>query len=274
MDIVRWLFYGILLGIANLIPGVSGSTVAVILNVYDKILYSLSFKNIRTNLNFLVPLISGTFGGVLLFSKLVAYLYQYHSDFLNYGFAGLIFGSLPMIYRKAGKDRLSSKNWLVFTLSLFFMLALVIVKYIADSSSNQHFISDGVSLLPIHLKLLWIFISCFVSMIAMMLPGISGSFVLLLLGCYTPILLSLSTFDFPILISALAGVVMGAFVGLRIINIMLREHPQAMYMGILGLIMGSVFGLLPFFNQDWHDVPSFLLMSLCAAAGYLFSRKV
>lgn len=274
MQTFKHIICGFILGIANIIPGISGSTVAVILNIYDKILYALSFKNFLKNWNFLLSLTFGAVCGIFIFSKLVSYLYEHHSGILNYGFIGLIIGSLPMIYTKARQEKLQQKNWFPFILSFLFMIALSILKYISETTGTGSAVGDSVSTLPVSIRLSWIFIACFISIIAMLLPGISGAFILVLLGCYAPVLVAISTFDFSVLTAASLGMLLGGFVGVKIIKIMLREHPQALYMAILGLIVGSIFGLLPPFNNIFPDFYAIALMFLCGLLSFKFSQKV
>ena len=71
MEYIKTLIHGMLLGIANAIPGVSGGTMAVVLNIYDKIMYALSLKNIKGNLKFLIPLGIGAVLGVFLLSNVI-----------------------------------------------------------------------------------------------------------------------------------------------------------------------------------------------------------
>ena len=100
MNILRTLFIGIAIGMANVIPGVSGGTLAVVFNIYDKFINAITFnvKKIIQNWRFVVPLIGGMALGVLIFSKLISILYTKFPVQTNFFFVGLIFGSIPLLF--------------------------------------------------------------------------------------------------------------------------------------------------------------------------------
>ncbi|WP_312094104.1 undecaprenyl phosphate translocase family protein, partial [Aminipila sp.] len=135
MNELKSFFSGIIIGIANVIPGVSGGTMAVILNVYDKILFAFSLKQIKKNILFLGFLGSGTFFGILCFSRVITYLYDNYYMVLNFCFIGLVFGSVPLIYGKAKFQGVQAKNWIPFVLTLIFMIGISILKIIHDEAN-------------------------------------------------------------------------------------------------------------------------------------------
>ena len=100
MNILRTLFIGIAIGMANVIPGVSGGTLAVVFNIYDKFINAITFnvKKIIQNWRFFFPLIGGMALGVLIFSKLISILYTKFPVQTNFFFVGLIFGSIPLLF--------------------------------------------------------------------------------------------------------------------------------------------------------------------------------
>jgi len=269
MNNIKNLIFGIILGIANVIPGVSGGTMAVILNVYDKILLALSRENLKQNITFLGVLGAGVLIGIFTFSKAITYLFENYYMATNFCFIGLVIGSLPMLYKKAKFNGVQKKNWIPFAFALFFMAALAIIKLMPGASEGV-FSVDQLTMLP---KLGWFFISAFISTIGMILPGISGSFIMLLLGVYTLTLKAISTFDLIILIPVGLGVLTGGVAGVKLIKTLLRDHPQALYFTIMGLMIGSIFLIFPGFELTLQGVAASLGLLFCAAASYLFSRK-
>lgn len=260
--------YGIILGIANVLPGVSGGTMAVILNIYDKILFAISLKNIRNNLKFLAMLFIGTVVGIYIFSKLMILVFYNHEDLLNYCFIGMILGSIPMIYKKARFEKVKTRNLFFFVITFAFMILLV---FLGQGEISNKTISDlgGVNLLVV----IWLVVSSAISAMAMILPGVSGSFVMLLLGTYTMTLEAVSDFNFAILIPVAAGVGFGCFFGIKFMKIMLRFHPQALYFGILGLVIGSIFIIIPSPPVGTEGIISVCLALFFTVVTYWFSKK-
>ena len=100
MHFIRLIAIGIVIGMANVIPGVSGGTLAVVFNIYDKFVnaITLNLKKLKANWRFVVPLLVGMASGVLIFSKLITVLYTNFPVQTNYFFTGLILGSIPMLF--------------------------------------------------------------------------------------------------------------------------------------------------------------------------------
>lgn len=274
MDNIKTFLYGVIIGIANVIPGVSGGTMAVILNVYDKILYAFSLKHIKRNILFLGFLGSGTLFGILCFSRVITYLYENYYMILNFCFIGLVFGSVPLIYGKARFEGVQAKNWIPFVLTLVFMIGIAILKIMNTESSLDTVgnVVNGVQSLPFSIMLIWLFIAAFISTITMLLPGISGAFMMLLFGCYTIVMKAIVDINLMILFITGLGVASGGLAGIKLIKIMLRKHPQALYFAILGLMIGSIFGVFPGFTLDIQGLLAVCCMTVCTGISYGFGR--
>lgn len=268
MHLVKTFIFGIIIGIANIIPGVSGGTMAVILNIYDKILLALSKENIQKNLKFLLALGAGTLSGILLFSNAITFLFENYFMATNFCFIGLVLGSVPMVFQKARFEKIHRKNWIVFLTALLFMIGLAIIKMMPDAADGL-FTAEELPLLP---QMVWLFTSAIISTIGMILPGISGSFIMLLLGVYAMTLKAITEFNLMILIPVAAGVGLGGILGVKIVKNLILQHPQAMYLGILGLMTGSLFIIFPGFALDREGMVSLLGLVLCTGISYGFSR--
>lgn len=271
MGNVKNFIFGILIGIANIIPGVSGGTMAVMLNIYDRLLLSLSIKNFRKNLSFLVTLGCGAVGGMFAFSRAITYLYENYYMIVSFCFIGLIIGSIPMIYRRARFDGIEKKNWIPFVMAFIFMIGVTIFGMMEGANEGGG-TAAGVESLDMPIMLIWLFIAAFISTIAMILPGISGSFMLLLFGCYAVVMKAIAELDMVVLLCVALGVAGGGLVGVQLVKIMLSKHPQAMYFSILGLVAGSVFTIYPGFTFDKNGTAALLGMAVCAAVSYGFDR--
>ena len=99
MDMVKFVIFGAIVGVANIIPGVSGGTMAVILKIYDRLIETLSLKNVKKNLPFIIPLGIGAAVGIVLFSKAIEFLLGNYPMATNFTFMGLILGSIPIKWR-------------------------------------------------------------------------------------------------------------------------------------------------------------------------------
>lgn len=269
MEYLKNFVYGMLIGIANAIPGVSGGTMAVILDIYDRIMYAISLKNIKENLKFLVPLALGAMLGIFALSNVIVQAMESYPMILNFCFIGLVLGSIPALYKKAKGDEIHKRNWIFFAAALALMILLTLLNPEATANKSiEEF--GGVSLW----FCLWLFFTAAVSMIAMILPGLSGSLVFLLFGTYGAVMESIATFHFLLIGVIGLGVATGGIIGVKVIKKMLRFHPQALYFGILGLMVGSMIIIWPGFSLDLQGMMAAAgLIAFTLAAYFLSSRK-
>lgn len=259
---------GILIGIANAIPGVSGGTMAVILNIYDKIMYAISLKNIRENLKFLIPLAIGAGTGIFALSQVIVQAMEKYPIILNFCFIGLVLGSMPALYKKAKGDGIHNRNWIFFAAALGVMIFLTIINPEATTNKTLEEIG-GISVV----FCIWLFVTALVSMIAMILPGLSGSLILLLLGTYGIVMESIATFNLILIAVTGLGVLAGGFIGVKVIKKMLRFHPQALYFGILGLMVGSMIIIWPGFSFNLNGVIAAAGLIIFTLAAYMLSSR-
>ena len=269
MEYIKNLVYGMLIGIANAIPGVSGGTMAVILDIYDRIMYAISLKNIKENLKFLIPLAVGAVLGIFALSNVIVEAMTNYPMILNFCFIGLVIGSIPSLFKKAKGDEIHHRNWIFFAAALGFMIFLTVMN--PEATVNKS-IADfgGVSLW----FCLWLFFTAAVSTIAMILPGLSGSLIFLLFGTYAAVMESVATFNMILIAAIGLGVLTGGVVGVKVIKKMLRFHPQALYFGILGLMVGSIIIIWPGFALNTQGIIAAAgLIIFTLAAYFLSSRK-
>lgn len=228
------MIYGAIIGIANIIPGVSGGTMAVILNIYDELIGAVGDlkKDFKKNMMFLLPIGIGAGIGIILFSKLIEFLLGHYPMPLNFFFMGLIIGSIPMIYKRAKGDGIKPVSLIPFFATLAFMIG---VAFIGDGSASASIITTLT--MGSFIKLL---VCAAVAAACMILPGVSGSLVLMILGVYTTVLTAISHFNILILIPVAIGVLIGIIGGAKLISIALKRSPQYTFMAILGLILGSL----------------------------------
>lgn len=261
------IYRGILMGISDLIPGVSGGTIAFILGIYDRLLESISgffSRDWKKYLGFLVPLGIGIVITLLLFSRVIEYLLEQHYEATQFFFMGLIIGVIPYIMKQAEvKKNFTARH-------------LIILVVIGAALAATAFIPTEEDLAPITSLTLPIFFLLFFSgwlaSMAMLLPGISGSFILLLLGVYSTAINALSTLNIPVALAIGAGVIVGFIVSSKAIQYLLEHFTYVTYAAIIGLILGSLFVVFPGFSADSATlITSLVTFALGLAFTLLFS---
>lgn len=265
---------GFILGIANVIPGVSGGTMAVSMGLYELILSSIGnfFKDIKGNFIKLLPIILGILVAIVSTSKLVTYaLTNYKAQTLCL-FIGLIFGGVSLIMRKI-KGKGSKTNYLIFFVIFFFVISLNFLKTgLIEISFTNMGIIDYLLLLLIG----------FIASSAMVIPGISGSFILMVLGYYDKIIYTVSTItDFSklgsnllILVPFGIGVIIGIVFMAKLITNLIKKYETKTYFAILGFVLSSVVVLLlqlTDFKFTFINVAT-SLFALCW--GYMLARAI
>jgi len=233
------IFRGIMMGISDLIPGVSGGTIALLLGIYDRFLESLSgffSKEWKKHIGFLFPLGLGMGLAILLFSRLIDYLLENHYAPTQFFFMGLIVGVLPLLIKQA---EVKTK----FTWKHFSALILVAVFLAGISMINPQ---ESVSITSLTWKsAIGLFFAGWLGSMAMLLPGISGSFILLLLGVYPTVIAAISEMNLPIIAVVGLGVMVGFVVSSKAISYLLKNFTYVTYAVIIGLIIGSLFAVFP-----------------------------
>ena len=284
MNLIVLLIYGIVIGMANIIPGVSGGTLAVVFNIYDEFVNAITFnvKKSWGNRKFVFPLLIGMLSGIVIFSKLFTVLYENFPVQINYLFTGLIVGSIPMIFGyavkhekdiKLGAGKIAS---ICICALMGFALLLVFAYYdkVIDKSSDMNFILPELSV-----RLTFrIFIAGILGAIAMIVPGISGSLLMLILGVYPIIITSIPAMFHPetfvhavlLLLPNGVGVLLGLLCGAKLISWFLKKAPNQSYSVILGLLFGSIINVFPGFAV-LESVKLGIFSILCFIVGFLMA---
>ena len=235
---------GFLLGIANIIPGVSGGTLAITLGIYQDLIGAIShfFKNLKKNLTFLIPLGIGMLAAILLGSKVITYCLDKFTLPTTLFFIGLIVGGIPLLTKKLKGRKVKPFNLAVFLLTF----SIVMIMTFLNAGNNA---VDLTNMSVI--KFLLLIVIGMVAAATMVIPGVSGSFVLMLLGYYIPVvgtvgnLTNFSELGHNLLILAPFGIgVALGIVGIaKLIEFLLKKYEIPTYYGIIGFVTSSVIGL-------------------------------
>ena len=279
METIKLFAIGIILGVANVIPGVSGGTMAVVFGIYNRLidLISLNVKKIFSQWKFILPLGAGLVTGVLLFSKIITFLFNKFPIQTNWFFIGIILGSIPMIFthwlnakkqtplpEQTEQATKSKKIPISSIICCAISLAIMILMVIFKSEKPETQITPGFSLY----NAIIMFVGLAIAAIAMIIPGISGSFIMLALGIYSTVIGAIDSFNIYLLIPGALGAIAGLLCGAKLVRILMSKIPSQTYGIIFGLILGSVFVIFPTAGYS----PLIVLTSIvCAAAGFLVS---
>jgi putative membrane protein len=287
--ILKTFLHGIVFGVANIIPGVSGATLAVALGFFEDLIDSINnfTKDYKKHTLFLLPLAIGAAISIIIFSSLITFLLTNYSFPTTLFFVGLIVGSIPLIYSKTKKDFLGSfslKDSIIVLLSFLFVILLSLNKPV-DATSVQ----DMIQLIDAR-YMIFIFFSGIISSSAMIIPGLSGSFILLLLGIYPLVSYSISSISMlisditnvylimdisKVLVPLGLGIIVGVILVSRLISILLEKYNRLTYLIILGLIFGSIFTIFsnPISYQSGVGFTTIIISIFTFTIGFLICLK-
>lgn len=263
VDYIKLFFKGVFMGIADAIPGVSGGTIALLLGIYEELISTISglnfslitklknngFKSFWESLNgnFLITLVLGIGISLILFVKISANLLTSHPLYVWSFFLGLILATVYVIYKLI-------ESWnLVNIISTLLMIAFSII--LTSDSLN---ISDDTNLF-------YILICGIIASSAMILPGISGSLILVILGVYKILVEALDNLDVKIISSFIVGAAIGVISFSKILKWLFNNYKSLAYSIMLGLVIGSIEKIWPWnksFSAELSNLDLFLSISL------------
>lgn len=270
MDSIRLIVIGVILGVANVIPGVSGGTLAVVFNIYDRLInvITLNVKKILSEWKFILPLVVGMGLGIILFSKAITFLFENYPVQTNWFFIGIILGSIPMIAKRlmaASKASSSDARKIPVSAIVCGVLALAVMATMTYANVAESGAPIQTELTPLLAVKLFIGLAC--ATIAMIIPGISGSFLMLVVGVYSTVIAAISDFNIPLLIPAVIGGVVGLLGGAKLVRFLMEKVPAQTYGAIMGLVLGSILVIFPGFG----GFATLATSLLAAAVGFVVS---
>lgn len=230
---------GAIIGGTMSVPGVSGGSMAMILGIYDKLIFSVSncFKEPKKNILYLMKAAIGGLIGLVLFARLISGLLDSYPFVMRCFFLGAVLGGVPIIFRnirveKSGVD-----------IKFFFFIALGILSvFLISLLPTEIFkVSSQMSISYILLQLL----AGLIIAVALVLPGISTSHMLLMLGLYDTVLSAAKSLRLVELLPLLAGTLIGIFLTAKLLDRLFEKLKAATYLVVFGFMIGSVKTLLP-----------------------------
>ena len=244
LDVLR----GAVIGVSNIIPGVSGGTMAVSMGIYDRVIYAVNnlFKQFKKNMKALLPILIGVLIGLFAFAALIGALLGTKSDEIpitrlptNFAFIGLILGGLPAIYKRVNMKNAGIPGVILF---LVFLALVVVLPLLSPPEARTVDHSVGTALLMIPLGA--------IASSTMVIPGVSGSMIMMLLGYYNSVINAMNDLrggdwsSLAILLPYVIGLLVGIVFIAKLMNFLLKKHGALTFCAIFGLVIGSPVALL------------------------------
>ncbi len=278
---IKNVLKGMVVGVANIIPGVSGGTMMVSMGIYDKLIHCLThlFKEFKESMKFLIPIFVGVGIALVGLSFIIQPAFEHFPLQTSCLFIGLIVGGLPAAWKKVKGKGIKISYIIPF---LVFFVLVVGLALIGEKEGNAADLTFG----------LWSCIKLFVVGIiasaTMVIPGVSGSMMLLLLGYYNPIVsaiknfvTALASFDMQgilqgcgVLVPAGLGIVVGIFAIAKLIEVVFEKFPMQAYWAIIGLIVASPFAVLLMAQLGTITAVSVAVSVVTFAIGFVIAMKL
>ena len=253
---------GFCLGISVFAPGISGSIMAIIMGIYDKLLDIASdpLKNLKKNIKFLLPLGIGAVISLLLFVLVFSYLFETYEKAVFMLFIGLILGNLPMVYKEARKSQF--KWYYILGAIASFAVALV-VGMMSEGTGTTQITHDNASLM--HLAL-----SGFLAGASSLVPGMSVSMILIVMGVYDYLIAVAKSFDLLIIAVVGAAFIFAIIVSSKLIKFIFEKHSGMAHFMVMGFLIGSVGGIFYTLPKGGSHLAGIIMFAIGLAISLLF----
>lgn len=251
---------GVFIGAGAIVPGVSSGVLCVIFGIYEKLLDSVLnfFKDIKNNIKFLFPIGLGGVIGVLAFSNIMNYaLYEFPIQ-TNSIFIGLIIGTIPSLVKEVNeKEQFKLRNVIYLLIAQGIGIITVILENTISIGTYSGEINN-----------LYLIICGMIMSIGIIVPGVSSTIILMLLGVYSVYLQSIANINLPVLIPMGIGLVLGSIIVMKITKKLLEKYYAQTFYSIIGFTIGSIFVLVP----QGMTALEIILSGLCIILGIYISH--
>jgi len=251
-EIITDFLKGIWVGGTMTVPGVSGGSMAMLLGIYDRLIRAVnSFWKNKGELLFLTVFAVGGGLGMVLFSGSLLHLMERYPMPLKYFFLGAVAGGIPVIYREAEIKKFS------LDVILYPVIGILIVMLLSFLPSGMFSPGEGGGVTYIFIQLA----GGILTAAALVLPGISVSQMLLMLGKYEGVMENISSLKIIPLLPLGIGTVLGILLTAKLMEHLMKKYPHGTYLIIFGFLLGSIPELFPGVPRGWELVIS-LVMAL------------
>lgn len=247
---IKSIFKGMIIGIANIIPGVSGGTMMVSMGIYDKLIHCIThlFSEFKQSVKFLFPIAVGMVIAIIASAFGLEWLFETFPIQANLLFIGLILGSLPIMWKNVRGSKLKTGH--IIAGLVFFVLVVGLAAFGGTEGAAAQLSFNLVNVIKL-------FVVGIIASATMVIPGVSGSMVLMLMGFYQPILGAITDFiealtslDMDGILAGIGilapfgiGVVAGVFAVAKLVEIIFEKFPLYAYWAIIGLVVASPFAI-------------------------------
>ncbi|MCI5584601.1 MAG: DUF368 domain-containing protein [Lachnospiraceae bacterium] len=280
---IKLILKGMVIGIANIIPGVSGGTMMVVMGIYDKLIHAITHlkSEFKEALRLLIPIVIGAAAGIVILTEVITRALEHFPVQTNFMFIGLIVGGLPIIIKKLKETGRKVNVGNAVVLVLFFILVAGFA-LIGEGEASARELSLNM------MEIIKLFFIGVIASATMVIPGVSGSMVLMLLGYYYLILDSISefihallAFDFPVLLEKTGilmpfgiGVLAGIGVIAKLIELVFEKRPDYAYCAIIGLIVASPLAIIFMSDLSKYNLAAILTGLITFGIGFFIARKL
>lgn len=278
---IKMILKGVMMGVANIIPGVSGGTMAVSMGIYDKMIHAAThlFSEFKKSMKILIPIVIGMGIGIVVLARIIEYMFAKVPFQTNLLFIGLIIGGLPAITKKVKGKTIRLGHILSFLLFFGLVAGMALLGEEEGAAADLSFNLVNV------VKLFGVGI---VASATMVIPGVSGSMMLMLMGYYNPILSEINHFidqlihfniqglleGCKVLVPFGIGVVVGIFAIAKAIEIIFEKFPEHAYWAIIGLIAASPVAIFLLNNMGTITILSILTGVVALAVGIIIALRL
>ncbi len=253
---------GFCLGISVFAPGISGSIMAIIMGIYDKLLDITSnpFKNFKKNFMFLLPLGIGAIISLVLFILVFSYLFETYEKAVFMLFIGLIAGNLPMIYKETRKNKF---KW-YYILGAVAAIAIALIVGILGEGAGETYITHE------NTSLMYIAISGALAGFASLVPGMSVSMILIVMGVYDYLIASAKSLDIVTLAVVGVAFMLSIIVSSKLIKFIFSKFSGMANFMVLGFLIGSVCGIFFTLPKDGSNLAGTVMLVIGLAISLIF----
>lgn len=260
IPVLEWILLvikGMVVGAGAILPGISGGVLCVVFGIYQPMMALLAhpIKSFKIYYKLFIPFLFGWVLGFLALAKLVEMLFAASSTIAISLFVGLIAGTLPSLFKEAGKNGSSKGSWIGFSIGLFVMFTVLTML----SKGTATDISPNI----------WWFAFCgIVWGFSLIIPGLSSSSILIFMGLYQPMTSGIASLDMLVILPLITGLAITVFLFARLVNFLFEKHHSIMHHTIIGIVIASTLLIIP---VEYTSNVNLAISIACFFAGFIVS---
>lgn len=267
MSFLYLFLVGILIGTAMVVPGVSGAVIAVIFGLYDKGINALVnlFKDFKNSFVFLFTVGIGIIIGAIWFSNILLFLYDKNEVLTKLSFMGFILGGVPYLYKEV-TNKGKNINYIALIISLIISLIIFVT-------------SKNILSMKINYSFKNLFLGGIIYSIGKVVPGISGSFLMIIIGMYNFVLqiiahpITYGLLNIEKVVPFILGLILGILILINIMKNLLDKHFEIVYSIIIGLVIGSLPALIPTYITVHILITGLIIIMFSFLLSYLLLKS-